>query len=66
MSEVEELQMRIHNLSSEDFSKLRDWFFELDADAWDQQIERDAKAGKLDALAQKALEDYAAGRTTPL
>jgi len=35
-------------------------------DAWDRQIEADAKAGRLDHLWQKALEDIEAGRTKPL
>jgi prevent-host-death family protein len=30
------------------------------------RIEADAQAGKLDAMAQKALRDHAAGKTTPL
>ena len=32
------------------------------ADAWDKQIEEDIKAGRLDHLAEKALEDLRAGR----
>ena len=38
---------------------------EIDADAWDREIEADAKSGKLDRLAEKALEEYRAGKTTP-
>jgi len=34
--------------------------------AWDQQIEADAKAGKLDALADEALADHRAGRSRKL
>ncbi len=30
--------------------------------AWDKQIEEDAKAGKLDRLADKAVENYKAGK----
>jgi len=50
MSKVEKLEKQIESLSPEDLSKLRAWFFELDARLWDQQIEADAKAGKLDGL----------------
>lgn len=32
------------------------------ADAWDKQIEEDIKAGRLDRLGEKALEDLRAGR----
>lgn len=31
-------------------------------DAWDKQIEHDVKAGKLDHLSNKAIENYKAGR----
>ena len=40
--------------------KLRLWW------SADRQIERDAKAGKLDKLAARALEHQRAGRTTKL
>jgi len=33
---------------------------EFDSDIWDAQIESDAAAGKLDALAEEALAEYAA------
>ena len=32
------------------------------ADAWDKEIEADIKAGRLDLLSDKALEDLRAGR----
>lgn len=36
------------------------------ADAWDKQIEEDIKSGRLDHLAEKALEDLRAGRCKDL
>ena len=36
------------------------------ADAWDKQIEEDIKAGRLDHLVDKALEDLRAGRCKEL
>ena len=45
------------------FDRLNEVDFE---DAWDRQIEADAKAGRLDHLWKKALEDIEAGRTKPL
>ena len=36
------------------------------AEAWDRQIEEDIKAGKLDPLGKKALEDLQAGRCKDL
>ena len=50
----------------DDLAKLRDWFEEFASQLWDAQIERDAKAGKLDRLAAEALAEHKAGRTKPL
>ena len=43
-----------------------EWFAQYDAEAWDRQMGADAKAGKLDALAERALRDHQAGRSTKL
>lgn len=66
MSKVESIEQQIKALSAEEVAQLRAWFFEFDWALWDRQIERDVAAGKLDALAEKALRDHAAGKTTPL
>lgn len=66
MSKVELLERQVEQLTKEEFKQFRDWFLEFEWEAWDRQIEKDSKAGKLDKLAQKALDDYAAGRTKPL
>lgn len=66
MSEVEQLERRIENLSPQEFAKLRAWFVEFDARVWDQQIEADARAGKLDGLVAEALADYTAGKAREL
>lgn len=66
MSEVEQLEKKIQNLSEAELAQFRAWFAEFDAKAWDRQIERDANAGKLDTLANKALRDHAAGKSRPL
>ncbi len=39
---------------------------EADWEAWDKQIEEDIKAGRLDHLAERALEDLRAGRCKDL
>ena len=39
---------------------------DADAEAWDRQIEADAQNGKLARLAERALRDYEAGRSTKL
>jgi hypothetical protein len=44
--------------------RLRTAFTEFDAAVWDRQIEEDAAAGRLDALADKAVEELRSGRCT--
>jgi hypothetical protein len=63
---LHDIESAVAGLPADELAKFRAWFVEFDADAWDRQIEDDAKAGRLDALAQEALEDYHAGRTTEL
>ncbi len=64
MPKVQALEKRISALSAEELAEFRQWFAEFDAAAWDRQLERDLKAGKLDALADEALRDHAAGKST--
>jgi len=66
MSKVEILEKQIEGLSAEELARFRQWYAEFDAQAWDRQFEADAKAGKLDAFAEKALRDHAAGKSTKL
>ena len=66
MGNVAKIKKQIEGLSKEEFSALRKWFLEYDAEAWDREIEADLAAGRLDALMQEALEEDRKGRTTPL
>ena len=66
MGKVESIESLIQELSREELVTLRKWFATHDAEAWDRQMEADAKAGKLDALADRALRDHLAGRSTKL
>ncbi len=54
MSQLEVLEKQILELPKADRDTLRDWFLELESEAWDLQIEADAASGKL-----KAVEDDA-------
>jgi hypothetical protein len=49
--------------SPEELKQFRAWLDELEERLFDERIERDAKAGKLDAIEAKALE---AGRVRDL
>lgn len=63
MTKLEQIETEIKKLSPEEFSRLRDWLLELDADEWDRQIERDAASGKLDKLFEKSIADHQAGKS---
>ncbi len=64
MGSVKEIEAAVLRLSSAELAAFREWFTEFDAEAWDRQIEDDVAAGRLDALADEALEDLRSGRCT--
>lgn len=63
---VEELQHKVQQLNREQLAAFRTWFHQFDAEEWDRQIERDARAGKLDTVANKAVAEHKAGSTSEL
>jgi hypothetical protein len=66
MSTVEEITAAIEQPSADDVARVQAWLAEFAERLWDEQIERDERAGRLDALIDKALEEHRAGRTRPL
>ena len=66
MGKVEKIEHGVRALSPDGLAQFRAWFLEFDRAAWDRQLEADVQAGRLDTLAEKALRDHAAGKTTPL
>ncbi len=52
MSTLEQIEAAILSLPSNDFEKLRHWFFDMDYQRWDEQLERDIADGSLEALAE--------------
>jgi hypothetical protein len=66
MNRVEHVESQVRDLSPEELVAFREWFAQFDAEVWDQQFESDAKSGKLDSLAARALRDHDAGHGTPV
>lgn len=66
MSTVEEITAAIEHLSTADVARVRAWLAEYSERLWDEQIERDERSGRLDALIDHALKEHRAGRTRPL
>ena len=66
MQAMQELQSAVTQLSAEELARFRAWFDEFDAEVWDGQFEEDAKSGKLDRLANRAIADFRAGKCKQL
>ena len=61
MTKIESLEKEVEQLSPQELRAFRRWFAEFDAELWDQEIERDVAAGKLDRLADEAIAEHKRG-----
>lgn len=65
MSTISEIQEAILALREPEFAELKKWLSGMEAERrweeWDEQIEADSDAGKLDFLVSEALEAKANG-----
>jgi hypothetical protein len=66
MTRVQVLEHEIKKLNRSNLAMFRDWFLEFDSDAWDKQIRKDVRSGKLKKLADQALASHRAGKTREL
>ena len=66
MTRIQELEQEIRKLAPSELAAFRKWFEDYDSDQWDSRIEEDAMSGKFDRLAQKALADHKAGKTSEI
>lgn len=66
MTLLETAESTVAQLAPDELAQFRQWFAEYDSDVWDAQIEADATAGKLDALAAEALAEYHDGKATEI
>ena len=66
MTGVKDIESAVAQLSAEELAAFRVWFAEFDATQWDAELEDDVSAGRLDALAEEAVDDLLHGRSTEL
>ena len=66
MSELEVIESKVERLDAKSFAAFRAWFIEYEHGRWDEQLEEDSKAGKLDSLISEAVAEYKAGKSTSL
>ena len=62
MSNVQELEMAVSQLTANELMQFSEWFEEFVADQWDKKIEADILAGRLDAAGKRADDEFLAGR----
>jgi hypothetical protein len=63
VSSVVEIESAIAKLPKKEFWELASWFDDVKNRAWDEQMEADAAAGKLDFLFEEAEHEQTEGRT---
>jgi hypothetical protein len=66
MSSLQEIESAISNLSADELAAFRVWFAEFDAEIWDRQFEEDVATGRLNKLAERALQHLREGRCIDL
>jgi hypothetical protein len=66
MTTAEDIEKAVEQLAPSELARFRAWFEAFDAAQFDAAIERDARAGKLDAHAEEALAAHRAGRSREL
>ena len=66
MSNVEDIEKAVESLPPAELAKFRAWFEAFDAEVFDQKIAADASSGRLDRLAEQALEGHRLGRSREL
>jgi hypothetical protein len=63
---VHELENAVASLAPDELTAFAKWFENYLADAWDERIEADIRAGRLDEAGRRADADFEAGRAKPL
>jgi len=63
---VAEIEAAITRLTAEDLASLMQWLEQYHAKAWDEQIEDDLQAGRLDPMLAEVDKEYDAGMAEPL
>ena len=66
MTTAEDIKKAVEGLSPRELARFRAWFEEFDMLQFDAAIERDARQGRLDALADEALAAHRSGRSRDL
>jgi succinate dehydrogenase flavin-adding protein (antitoxin of CptAB toxin-antitoxin module) len=66
MTRLEALEQEVEKLTPEDYQAFRRWLADHDWQLWDEELERNVAAGKLDKLRDEALAEWKRGETTEI
>ena len=61
MSRIEEIEAAIDGLPADDYRRIVEWFRDREQARWDDQMDRDSSAGKLDFVFDEAKDEAAKG-----
>lgn len=64
--DIKEIESAIARLPPSELAELAKWFEEFQAQVWDEQLESDLKAGRLESLLKQAEQDFEQGQCEPL
>jgi hypothetical protein len=66
MTKLQLIQTEIETLTDNEFTYLKNWINELDAQQWENQIEEDSNSGRLDFLIEESLLEKSKGQLKEL
>jgi hypothetical protein len=66
VTKLELIQTEIETLTDDEFTSLKNWINELDAQQWENQIEKDSNSGRLDFLIEESLLEKSKGQLKEL
>jgi len=66
MTKLQLIQTKIETLTNDEFTYLKNWINELDAQQWENQIEEDSNSGRLDFLIEESLLEKSKGQLREL
>jgi hypothetical protein len=66
MTKLQLIQTEIEALTDNEFTYLKNWINELDAQQWENQIEEDSNSGRLDFLIEESLLEKSKGQLREL
>jgi hypothetical protein len=66
MGSIDEIKSAIIHLPEKEFNSFVDWFRKFEEERWDKELKKDIAEGKLESLANEALNEFDAGKSSEL